>query len=315
MSAVRVLATVRDADPSAFERSEEQLVEAARIHSMRDLQRVAAYWRQGVERELGLDGEEPLRARRRLHASVSFLGMVRVDGDLDPETGETLLTALRAVLDAESRSRGDDDDRSPAQRRADALAEICRQWLDSSERPNVGGERPHVTVTVGADAMHGSASARDGGAGIKGDATASHVGGGDDRSPSELDHIGPVDPEVAQRLACDASVMRVVLRGRSEPLDVGRRTPVVSPAIRRAVIIRDRHCRFPGCDRPQAWCDAHHIVHWADGGETGLANLVLLCRRHHRLVHGSNGFRLDLEDGRPVFRRPDGSRLEDRAPP
>src|SRR5207247_7085576 len=119
----------------------------------------AAYWRQGVEREQAHDGEEALRARRRLHASVSFLGMVRVDGDLDPETGETLLTALRAVLDAESRSRGDDDDRTPAQRRADALAEICRQWLDSSERPNVAGERPHITVTVGAGAISGAASA------------------------------------------------------------------------------------------------------------------------------------------------------------
>ncbi len=252
MSTVRVLATARDADPSAFERSEPQLVEAARIHSMRDLQRVASYWRQGVERERALDGEDTLRARRRLHASVSFLGMVRVDGDLDPETGETLLTALRAVLDAESRSRGDDDDRSPAQRRADALGEICRQWLASSEPPSVAGERPHVTVTVGAGAMHSAACAPGGAVAIEAAADPSQLGGGDDRSPSELDHIGPVDREVARRLACDASLMRVVLRGRSEPLDVGRRTPVVSPAIRRAVIIRDQHCRFPGCDRPQA---------------------------------------------------------------
>ena len=294
MSAVRVLAAARDADPSAFERSEAQLVEAARIHSMNDLQRVAAYWRQAAQRENAMEGEEKLRQRRRLHASVTFLGMVRVDGDLDPESGETLLTALRAVLDSGSRS-GASDDRSPAQRRADALGEICRQWLDGADRPSVAGERPHVTVTVGAEVL-----------------------GGTEDAVSELDHVGPVDPvdpETAKRLACDSSVMRVVMAGRSEPLDVGRRTPVVPPAMRRAVIVRDRHCRFPGCDRPHTWCDAHHVVHWADGGPTAVPNLVLLCRRHHRLVHERGGFRLELLDGRPVFRRRDGSLLEDRAPP
>jgi hypothetical protein len=298
MSAVRVLVATRDADPSAFRDCEPQLVEAARIHSVQDLQRVAAYWRQAVEREQALEGEDKIRERRRLHASMSFLGMVRVDGDLDPETGETLLTALRAVLDAESRSRGKEDDRTPAQRRADALGEICRQWLDLAERPNVAGERPHVTVTVDSEALKGTSA-----------------------GTSELDHMGPTHPEVARQLACDASIRRVVMAGRSEPLDVGRRTPVVSPAMRRAVIVRDRHCRFPGCDRPQTWCDAHHVVHWADGGPTALPNLVLLCRRHHRMVHERGGFRLELVDGRPVFRRPDGSVLEDgsfledRAPP
>jgi len=90
LSAARVLVAARDANPEAFDLSEDQLVEAARIHTINDLQRVASFWRQRVERDR-LD--EPLRARRRLHASVSFDGMVRVDGDLDPEAGETLLTA------------------------------------------------------------------------------------------------------------------------------------------------------------------------------------------------------------------------------
>jgi len=292
MSAVRVLVATRDSDPSAFRDCEAQLVEAARIHSVQDLQRVAACWRQAVEREQALEGDEKIRERRRLHASVSFLGMVRVDGDLDPETGETLLTALRAVLDSESRAGGKDDDRTPAQRRADALGEICRQWLDLAKRPSVAGERPHVTVTVDSEALQGASG-----------------------ETSELDHVGPTHPKVARQLACDASIRRVVMAGRSEPLDVGRRTPVVSPAMRRAVIVRDRHCRFPGCDRPHTWCDAHHVVHWADGGPTALPNLVLLCRRHHRMVHQRGGFRLELADGRPLFVRPDGSVLEDRAPP
>jgi hypothetical protein len=289
LSGVKVLAAAREADPGAFARSEETLVEAARIHSVSDLGRVVAHWRQAVEREHALEGEGKLREQRRLHASVSLLGMVRVDGNLDPETGETLLTALRAVLDADARSGSGEDDRMPAQRRADALGEVCRQWLDGSERPTVAGERPHVSVTVGAEALGAP--------------------------PSELDHVGPVSPETSKRLACDASVMRVVMAGRSEPLDIGRRTPVVPPAMRRAVIVRDRHCRFPGCDRAHTWCDAHHVVHWADGGDTSVPNLLLLCRRHHRLVHDRGGFRVGVVDGRPVFRRPDGSVLEDRAPP
>jgi uncharacterized protein DUF222/HNH endonuclease len=292
MSAARVLTAARDADPSAFQHSEKELVEAARIHSMGDLQRVTAYWRQAVENHNALESEEKVRARRRLHASVSFLGMVRVDGDLDPEIGETLLTALNAVLDAESRSGGQGDDRTPAQRRADALHEICRQWLDSRDRPTVAGERPHLALTVDADAI------RDG------------VGG-----RSELDHTGPVDPRVARRLACDASIMRVVMAGPSEPMDIGRRTSIIPPSMRRAVILRDRGCRFRDCDRPHTWCDAHHVVHWADGGPTALPNLLLLCRRHHRMVHERNGFRLELVDGRPLFKRPDGTVLEDRSPP
>jgi hypothetical protein len=245
-----------------------------------------------VERELIVDGDERVRSRRNLHASVTFGGMVRVDGDLDPESGETLLTALRAVLDADARNRSDQDQRTPAQRRADGLTEICRQWLDRSDRPLAGGERPHLTVTVPLASLPSDAL-----------------------GVADLDHAGPVDPEAARRLGCDATITRVVLSGRSEPLDVGRRTPVIPPAMRRAVIVRDQHCRFPGCDRPKTWCDSHHVKHWADGGDTALPNLLLLCRPHHRMVHERGGFRLALEDGRPVFRRSDGSLLEDRAPP
>jgi uncharacterized protein DUF222/HNH endonuclease len=259
---------------------------------MQDLKKVASYWQKEVEKQHALESDEKIRARRRLQTSIKFLGMVHVDGELDPETGETLLTALRAVLDAESKS-GASDDRTPQQRRADALGEICRQWLDSSGRPKVGGERPHVIVTVGEGAMAGA--------------------GG---QASELDHVGPIDPGAARRIACDASVRRVVMAAPSEPLDVGRRTPIIPPALRRAVIMRDRHCRFPGCDRPQTWCDAHHVVHWADGGPTALQNLLLLCRRHHGMIHQRGGFGLELEGGKPVFRRPDGSLLkENRAPP
>jgi hypothetical protein len=131
---------------------------------------------------------------------------------------------------------------------------------------------------------------------------------------SELEDTGPITPEMARRLACDAGVSRVLTKGASEPLDVGRKTPAVPSGMRRALVVRDGGCRFPDCGRPQAWCDAHHVEHWADGGETALENLVLLCRRHHRAVH--QGFRVEMIEGRPAFSRSDGSRLDpDRAPP
>jgi hypothetical protein len=228
--------------------------------------------------------------RRGLHVSATFEGMVRVDGNLDPETGQTLLTALRSVTDAWARNGSAEDSRTPAQRKCDALGEITRQWLDRSDRPVVGGERPHITVTLDLEALEGRAG-----------------------RPCELDEAGTLAPDSARRIACDASVARVIVRGGSEPMDVGRRTPVVPASLRRAVVVRDGGCRFPGCDRPAPWCDAHHGRHWADGGETRLSNLVLLCRRHHRMVH--DGFGLEMTDGGPRFYRPDGTPLEDRAPP
>ncbi len=292
LSGARALVTAREADQEAFAEAEPLLVDAAARHSVRDLHRVVAHWRTAVEsrRRVEID-QDPLRERRRLHVSPTVFGMVRIDGDLDPETGETVLTALRSCLDAEARSADPEDRRTPAQRRADALGEICGRYLSRSDRPEVGGERPHVTVTMDLEALSGRPGT------------------------AEFDLTGPIRGETARMIACDASVSRVITGTRSEPLDVGRRTSVVSPALRRAVVVRDRHCRFPGCDRPQAWCDAHHVQHWADGGPTALANLILLCRRHHRLVHERGGFRLEPIEGRPVFRRPDGSILEERAPP
>jgi hypothetical protein len=84
----------------------------------------------------------------------------------------------------------------------------------------------------------------------------------------------------------------------TQPLEVGRATRVVAPAQRTALTVRDGGCRFPGCDRPVAWCDAHHLRHWLHGGPTDLGNLVLLCRGHHHAVH-EGGWRLD--------RHPDGT--------
>lgn len=288
-SAAAVLVAAGEADPDEFSRVEEGLVEAARALAIRDLKRAVAHWRQAVDHRRAEENAEHVYQLRRLHVSPTLEGMVRVDGDLDPETGQVLITALRSVLDAEERQPGTDR-RTFAQRRADALGEICRGWLDSTDRPMVSGERPHVTITVDLEALEGRSGFR-----------------------CELGDAGTITAETARRWACDASIARVITRGRSEPLEAGRRTPVVPASLRRAVVVRDGGCRFPGCDRPQGWCDAHHVQHWADGGPTSLSNLVLLCRPHHRLIH--KGFGVGMVQGTPVFLRPDGTPLEDRAPP
>jgi Domain of unknown function (DUF222)/HNH endonuclease len=290
-SALSALVHAGTAHSEAFTDAETLLVDAARSLPVADLRRALDHWGSAVDHRDAERAEEERFERRNLYVSSTLDGMVRIDGDLDPETGGHVMTAVRAYCDAEAKHGRGSDMRTPAQRRADAFGEICRQWLDRSDRPSVGGERPHVSVTIDLDALRRRA---DGSAMLEGGSSMS--------------------AETARRLACDASVARIITRGRSEPLDVGRRTPVVSPAMRRALIVRDGGCAFPDCDRPPAWTDAHHVRHWAHGGATATANLVLLCRPHHRLVHRGS-FGVSIVDGAPRFSRADGTALADRAPP
>jgi hypothetical protein len=117
------------------------------------------------------------------------------------------------------------------------------------------------------------------------------------------------DPGLTRRLGAAAAGLPPVLGGApSQPLELGRTTRVVTPTQRLAVAVRDGGCVVPGCDRPLAWCEAHHLGHWLEGGPTDLANLVLVCRAHHRAVH-EGGWHLQREpDGRltaaPPHRRP-----------
>src|SRR5450756_882670 len=187
--------------------------------------------------------------RRHLSISATFAGAVVLDGVLDPEAGATVLAAL-APLAAPG---GADDDRTPAQRRADALVELARRALDGAGLPSVGGERPHIQIRVDLATL----LARTG--------------------TAAADWAGPLTAGAALRLACDATISPVLTAGPSEVLDLGR-------GVR------------PGCDRPPAFTDAHHLRHWVDGGATDLDNLALVCRRHHRLVHA----------GWELAHRPDG---------
>jgi len=169
---------------------------------------------------------------------------------------------------------------------ADALVLMADTLLAGGAGDRAGGERYQVVVHVDADAV----GERDDGTGR-----------------CELDHGAALHPETARRLACDASLVRVLERD-GQALSLGRKTRSVPPSLRRALSSRDGGCRFPGCDQ-RRFVDAHHIHHWARGGRTDLGNLVLLCRHHHRLVH-EGGFSVEAgRRGRVVFRRPDGKVL------
>ena len=240
---------------------------------------VCARVRHQVAPAAAVDADYDAFRARRLSISRTLDGMVAVDGLLDPLTGETVLAAVHAC----SAPAGPQDARSPGQRRADALGEICRRALTTGRLPSAGGDRPQVLVTVSLDTMR------------------NEPGSG----PGELGWAGPISGELARRIGCDASITRIVLDPASQPLDVGRATRVVGTGLRRALLVRDRTCRYPGCSMPGQWCDAHHRRHWARGGQTTLGNLILLCDHHHTHVH-LTGQTLTLHpDGRVTLESPE----------
>ena len=254
---VAMLLAAARVSPELFRRDESLLVDTVARLPMGDAFRAIEYWKQAADREAAARDAEHLHSRRRLHVSPTLGGMVRIDGELDPEGGELVITALRSL--AEPAGLDPTDTRSPAQRRADALIDLCADHLAHGEAPVSGGVRPHLSLVATPQTLAGEV-------------------------PGRLGDDALLTSEATRRIACDAAVTRVVQEGGST-LNVGRATRTIPPAIRRALVSRDRGCTHPGCDRPERWCDAHHVVHWADGGPTSLANLVLLCRRHHRMRH------------------------------
>jgi hypothetical protein len=207
---------------------------------------------------------------RFLHLSQTLDGVFYINGRLDSEAGAILQTALNAL----SGPPTPDDKRSPRQRRADALVELARQKLESGTLPEVGGQKPHLTVTVSM-------------------ATLANQPG----SPAaDLEWASPIPAETARRLACDAALTPIFLGPESTQPRAGQTSRTISGSQRKALVFRDKGCRFPGCDRPADWTDAHHLKHWADGGEHVMDNLILLCRRHHRMVH-EEGWRLVISAG------------------
>lgn len=270
---------------------EPVLLELARQVPPGKLRVACAHLRQLLDPDL--DAAARQRRRRFLAAARTVDGMVHLQGLLDAGSGDVVLAALAAAMPVPTEW----EERTVAQRRADALAEVCAGWLATAGPPPAGGPRPQVQVTVSLRTLRSGQPTTGGAAGeLAGDV------------PVLADQT-PVDPAEARQIACDARIIPVVLGGDSEPLDIGRASRSVPAGLRRALQLRDGGCRFAGCDRPASWCDAHHIVHWADGGRTSLSNLLLLCRWHHTLIH--EGWRLHGDpQGTVRFHRPDRTRLD-----
>jgi len=239
--------------------AETILVAAAKELDLARLHVVAIKLRHFMDPDSVREEANESHERRFLSLSQTLDGVFYLNGRLDAEGGATLQTALNAL----SGPPTPDDKRTPRQRRADSLVELAHQKLDSGTLPEVGGQRPHLAVTVSM-------------------ATLANQPG----SPAaDLEWAQPIPAETARRLACDAAVTPIFLGSESNQPRADQTTRLISGSQRKALVVRDKGCRFPGCDRPADWTDAHHIKHWADGGETVMDNLVLLCRRHHRMVH------------------------------
>lgn len=269
-----VAARVPDHDDE-FIVCEPVLLDLARRGDLRSLRRAAAHFRNLAQADGAMPAEHD-----GLHLSRTYGGRSVLSAELSDAAAETVTVALHAYVDPPTEGEA----RSTSQRYAAALVRICETAI--AHAGSVGRPRPHVSLVVDWSTL-----------------TQGTVG----RIDGEF--TGPMHPREVQRLLCDASISRIVTGPDGLPLDVGRTRRTVPPSLRRALVVRDGGCRFPGCDRPPGWCEAHHVVHWINGGRTAVYNLILFCGHHHRVLHQPgweikfNGF--DLQ----VF-RPDGVRLD-----
>ena len=256
--------------------TEATLLEFAQSTSAARLEQLARRWKT-LSRDGEISVEEARHRSRTFSVAIDADGMYVVRGRLEPEVGAMLMRAIEAGGDA--LYRGEDAEARPQgrQRRADAAGLVAERALAAGFGGESGTRAERYQVVVHTEA-----------------ATLAERG---ETGRSELDGVR-VCAETSRRMACDAA--RVAMCHRDgEVVSVGRRQRTIPPHIRRALEERDRGCRYPGC--ASRFTEAHHVKHWADGGETSLANTVLLCRRHHRRVHeGRTRMALD-RDGKAAF--------------
>jgi hypothetical protein len=248
----------KDVKAAAVAAAEPHLIRAAQRVNPVELRGWVGHVRHGYARDRVVRDEQTAYDQRRLHGSSTLYGTGVGDWTLPPVLHETVMTAIHAFS-----APATGDDRSPGQRRADALVTIADIALNSAKAPEAGGVKPHVTVLIPLATLEQRAGA-----------PAADYGYGATSSS-----------DWARRICCDATISRLITGPASEILDAGRATRTFTAAQTRAITARDRHCQWPGCDRPAPWCDTHHIRHWADGGPTNLDNAVLLCGRHHDRTH------------------------------
>ena len=335
LSYSKVRALSRVATPA----TEDTLLMIALHGTAAHVETVVRHFRRAQE-SIALDREARQLATRGLHYHYDDDGALVLQARLPAEAGALLVKALDQAtagwhreprdrdVSAETLADGSTADglaaqsgitpagTTPAptlgQRRADALAQFAESWLAHGDRALSGGDRQQIIVHVDAETLAGAAN--DG-------ASDDNASNDDDRPDGdgtpreampgrcELEDGPALAVATARRLACDASIVRIVEDGQGRALDVGRKTRSIPPSIRRALQSRDAGCRFPGCTHTR-FLDGHHIRHWADGGATRLSNLVLLCRHHHRQVHEGRVEVQVLDDGALRFKGPDGRAFE-----
>ena len=214
-------------------------------------------------------------------------GRSTISGELSGDAAETVTTAVNAFMDPPSET----DDRSPAQRRADALVRICQIALHQG----AAGVRAAANVTVTVDwATFTRSSSSSGGSGL---------------GVMDGQYTGPIDRRDIERLLCDSKISRVIMGPDSKPLDVGRSQRAFTDPQRNAIIARDQGCGWAGCEIPGGWCEVHHHAHWKHGGQTCIDNGVLLCPYHHRFLHRHPTWTTTFKDQILRIYRPDGREL------
>ncbi|MGH8906479.1 MAG: DUF222 domain-containing protein [Egibacteraceae bacterium] len=276
---------VRDLPSEAVEGLDRLVAEQGAHTDAEQLRAALSDYAHRVAPEILEARQERAWATRRLNVTRTGDDGALLEAKLDKVGAETVLTALAPL----AAPHGEDDARTAEQRRADALVELARRSLNHGDLPDAGGVRPHMTVIVDLPTLLGQPGA----------------------AAARLDRLGAISGETARRLACDAAVSRVIVNGPSQILDAGRATRTVTPAQRRALVVRDGGC--VGCRAPAAWCEAHRPRQpppparpkRANGGPTDLTNLTLLCSVCHGNVH-ERRWRLAREpDGRWRLHPPD----------
>ncbi len=273
-----VVVNVSAEHASLYGSHEDELTPVLSTLSVRDTAAAMRAWR--LRAEATTDGPEAPWRSSELHLSETMEGRGELSAHLCPEDRAVVEAAIAAA--ARPFDAAEFPLPSAPERRAAALVDLCRWFLDNSGSTSAGSRtRPHVSVVVELKEL---------------------AGGG----PGGLVDGTPLPAKAVEWLSCDSELHRIVMSGRSTVLDYGSASRTISQALWAALVVRDRHCRHPGCERPPSWCEAHHVVHFSKGGPTRLDNLVLGCTRHHHLWH-DQGWQLELAaDGTLTLVSPHG---------
>ncbi len=293
-------AKVRAITRVAVAETEGKFLKMAMYATGAQLERICRGYRSVVEREEG----EPRPEERSMRSRRLPGGMVNLELVLEPDEADLILRAVDRAreVSAEERERAKQAARqatpatstpgasaeTPWPSRADGAVRLAESFLAGNPVSGTGGERFQVMVHLDQDVL-----------------------GADGAWSATLEDGSSVSAGTLRRVACDCGLVAVGQDG--EALNIGRRARSIPPAIRRALMLRDRGCAFPGCTHTR-FLHAHHIEHWLHGGETKLDNLVMLCTFHHHRVH-EGGWTISVEsDGAPSFNSPVGTWLTPEPP-